>query len=223
MFATSHQPYVLSLLSSTASDPLLLATSASSSAFPTDAFITLLSDATDTDPTLPPSSNLKGKGVEVPRGNLRSRVLHLQAPDIRSTWVKDLAQAFFLEVGVRDERGARAVLRASTFQVEPKAYSTTPPLLHLPLAFPTPSPTVLTPWTILSLHLPTLLSSFSRLENGTSFARFASIDYVKAHANCRLRRVWCAEDGEEGEVGEGLAVRGMRTELAMFAAEVEDR
>ena len=144
MFASSVQPSVLSLFSSTASDPLLLATHASTSAFPADALVALLSDSTDTctsTPTAPPNLHLQGKGADVARGNLRSRVLHLQAPDILSTWVrwgssrsplgiqlpvlvfqvKDLGLPFVLQVGVRDERGARAVLRTSTFQVRDSA------------------------------------------------------------------------------------------------------
>ncbi|KAK4704065.1 hypothetical protein P7C70_g2150, partial [Phenoliferia sp. Uapishka_3] len=246
MFASSHQPSVLSLFSSTSSSPLLLASTSSASPPLADSFIALLDDATDANFTLisgpaTSSSTLKGKGTTVPRGNLRSRILHLEAPDPRSTHVqwgsgskplgitlpllvlqlKDLGQAFFFEVGVRDERGNRAVIRASTFQQlqsSPKAYSTNPPLLHLPLSFPAPSPSTLTPWTTLTLHLPALLSAFSRLDNGRIFAKFSSLDFVKVYANCRLRRIWCAEEGESGEVEEGMAVRGMRTELGMFEA-----
>lgn len=83
---------------------------------------------------------MKGKGKEVERGNIRSRVLHLQAPDVKTTsirWgaltrgdeglgislpfvhlaVKDLGQLFYFDLGVLDERGQLLMIRASTWQV----------------------------------------------------------------------------------------------------------
>lgn len=41
---------------------------------------------------------------------------------------------------------------------------------------------------------------------------------MAVHANVRVRRVWCTEEKGGAVVEEGMALRGMRTELAMFAA-----
>lgn len=142
------QPSVLSIFSSASSHPTLLASRLrASTAFPSDSFISLVRDATDEEEqvlvwhgTEGSARDMKGKGKEVERGNLRSRVLHLQAPDIKSTSirlgaptrgaeglgvslpflhlaVKDLGHLFFFDVCVRDERGQLAMIRASTWQV----------------------------------------------------------------------------------------------------------
>jgi hypothetical protein len=86
------------------------------------------------------SREMKGKGKELDRGNLRSKVLHLQSPDIKSTFIrlgergkgskslgltqpflhmaiKSLDQYFYFEIGVVDTRGQPALIRVSTFQV----------------------------------------------------------------------------------------------------------
>lgn len=91
-------------------------------------------------------------------------------------------------------------------------------MLHLPLVFPPQSPHQLTPWTTVTLPLHQLLSSFPSL-GGPHFARFSSLQSIEIHANCRLRRIWCTEDGSE--VVEGMALRGMMAELALFEAEEE--
>jgi hypothetical protein len=135
---------VLSLFSSTNSNPTLLwsiQTDLSS-----DSSISLLRDDDDGDETLLSSSpndgaerQLKGRGNALPSGNISSRVLHLQSPTVRATFiriprandandglaitlpflhltVKDLDQAFYFEVGIHNQKGTEVVLRFSTFQ-----------------------------------------------------------------------------------------------------------
>lgn len=223
-----------------------------------------MQDATDEEQLLLGGDGLrtmKGKGKEVERGNVRSRVLHMQAPDVKTTsirWgalscgeeglgislpflhlaVKDLGQLFYFDVGVLDERGQLLLIRISTWQVSrapfsfvstssthssvpqssPKVYAATehhPSLLHLPLQFPPPSPHQLTPWTTITLCLSQLLSTSATL-GGSQFTRYKSLQTIEVHANCRLRRIWCTEDGVD--VAEGMVLRGMMAELAQFEA-----
>lgn len=138
----------MSVLSSTSSHPLLLASQVTtSSTLTSDSFVSILDDATDANEEVlawhgqPGSSReIKGKGEEHDRGNIRSRVIHLQSPDVRSTYIrlgsvekgskalglthpylhlafKSLDQHFYFEIGVLDARGQCALVRASTFQV----------------------------------------------------------------------------------------------------------
>ena len=71
------------------------------------------------------------------RGNLGCRVLHLQSPDCRGTYVawgseksglgitapfvhlqiKNLGQMMYFEIGIIDDKGKLALVRISTFQV----------------------------------------------------------------------------------------------------------
>lgn len=106
-----------------------------------------------------------------------------------------------------------------------------PPLLHLPLSFPSSSTAaapVLTAWSHVSLSLPQLLAHFSspllasppppgrraaQLPDARA-ARGASWTHVKVFANCRLRRVWFSAARAVGAGPE----RGSE-ELALFASE----
>jgi len=147
MLAQVVQPALLSLFSSTNSHPLLLATLHTATTLTEDSFIVLLRDCDDhydeidvTSHAEPRSAReLKGKGVHVVRGNLSDRVLHLQGPDVKATYVewgssepghgldcslpfihfglKNLGQSLYIDVGIRDDRGALLIVRVSTFQV----------------------------------------------------------------------------------------------------------
>ena len=127
--------------------------------------------------------------------------LHLQLRSLGPT------RHFSLEVGVRDHRGAPTRIRCSTFQATAKVYaapqhdsSTRTPLLHLPLVMPGSGDrgTRLTEWVTLSLPLDSLLKHASDAslhseppkQPPETPSRFASVDYVQVHANCRLRRIW---------------------------------
>ncbi|GAA5883555.1 hypothetical protein JCM16303_005486 [Sporobolomyces ruberrimus] len=254
------QPSTFSLFSSTSSHPLLLATSVqSSTTAPIDGFISLLDDATNDQETLvsfngTPSQlaarslAVLGKGQpDRTRQDLRSRVLHLQDPDCRTTsirWgtingtadatleqrglgieleylhlqVKNLGQNFYFDVAVKDDRGEVFVFRSSNFQSHSKLYpstSTSPTLLHLPISFPPPSPTLLTSWCTLTLSLPSLLSSLPSLGASTP-GKFKCILGIQVQANCRLRRIWFSRDGKEVQEEE-MAKKGMMSELAMYA------
>lgn len=144
------QPSIISLFSSTSSHPLLLATSIRSG-HTAESFVSLLKDCSSQEETL---LSFNGQPTELEqrtrallqgeeRQNTRSRVLHLQGPDIRKTsvrwgnWldgrgkveglgiqleylhlqVKNLEQDFYFDVAVQDDRKEVFVFRCSTFQV----------------------------------------------------------------------------------------------------------
>ncbi|GAA5943715.1 uncharacterized protein JCM15063_005813 [Sporobolomyces koalae] len=253
------QPSIISLFSSTASLPLLLASNVQSSTTATsDSFVSLLHDRTDGEETLisfngePSELSQRARSIvrrplEDPGGqDLRSRVMHLQDPDCRTTsvrWgtlrperanadglgieleyfhlqVKNLGQNFYFDVSVANDLGQTFVFRCSTFQQEPKLHPATdfrPAMLHLPLAFPPPTPTLLTSWSTITLPLSNLLSSLPKF--GVQQAgRFSSVLGVEVHANCRIRRIWFSNDGKEAD--EWMARKGLMSELALYAAEL---
>ncbi|KAI0056227.1 hypothetical protein BV25DRAFT_1832454 [Artomyces pyxidatus] len=123
-----------------------------------------------------------------------------------------MGREWAFELGVVDASGRAGVVRCSTFQKSPALKRTTPPLLHLPLAFPTAASTPLTAWCTLAIHLPSLLPHFSSRsllqsddeeeEGGSSAqmpgAKYGHVSYVKIYATCRLRRVWFSETARNG-------------------------
>ncbi|KAF7351372.1 Cilia-and flagella-associated protein 20 [Mycena sanguinolenta] len=144
--------------------------------------------------------------------------LHLQVRDVGREWS--------LEIGLVDRSGSVGVVRFSTFQVnitimqplfakEPRLKRPTnpssPPLLHLPISFPSISSRPLTSWATVTLHLPTFLphfSSSSLLARGAESAHmpassgsgmlsssFSHTSYIKVYATCRLRRIWFSQGG----------------------------
>ncbi|KAI5475080.1 hypothetical protein MNV49_001956 [Pseudohyphozyma bogoriensis] len=150
--AVAKQPPLVSLFSSTSSHPLALATAISASPSLTDdSFISIISDSSSssTSETVlawhgDPSSAARVLRAPPPSTelDLAHRVLHLQSPDIKRTFVrwgsrkgkererdelgialpfvhlavKDVQQAFFVDVGVVDSRGQRSVIHDASIQ-----------------------------------------------------------------------------------------------------------
>ncbi|WOO82330.1 uncharacterized protein LOC62_04G005824 [Vanrija pseudolonga] len=123
-----------------------------------------------------------------------------------------------VEVGVLDSRGREGAIRLSSWLEHPRLRtSSTPPLLHLPLALPTDAAR-LTDWVEVCVNLAPLIPLFRSIPSDDDDAddgrerkkprlsttahaalpqgALASISYVRVYANCRLRRVWCARDGQ---------------------------
>ncbi|VDB90971.1 unnamed protein product [Peniophora sp. CBMAI 1063] len=189
MFAAASTSPLVSLFSSSSSEPLALFSVNTDPNLPSDSFAHLLDDATS-QPAPPESVSLisphpldseRGKGRE-----LTQTVLHLQSPTLRTTYircpperedvadlglglpqlhlqVRNLGREWSFEVGVVDVMGRRGTIRCSTFQKRPclKHGASRYPLLHLPLSFPKASSTPLTTWTTVSIHLPSLMAHFS--------------------------------------------------------------
>ncbi|KAI9510289.1 hypothetical protein F5148DRAFT_976946 [Russula earlei] len=253
MFSGSVQPAVVSLFSSTGSEPLYLWSVTTDSSLPSDSFTCFLDDSKST-PTPPPPAVLisphpvgaDASGADrtdnVPERMgyaLTQTVLHIQSPSVTKTYlrcppfgwargrvgregdlglkhpwvhiqVRNMGRSWSFELGLVDQAGKEGVVRCSTFQNSPKLKPTSPPLLHLPLTFPTASTTPLTSWSTITMYLPSLISHFStgalarnlydeeeeevRLDEiELPSARFSHVSYVKIYATCRLKRIWFSE------------------------------
>ncbi|KAJ6557957.1 hypothetical protein B0H19DRAFT_1149197 [Mycena capillaripes] len=245
MFTNTVQPEIVSLLSSTGSDPLGLFGTSCDSDLPSDSFIHLLIDKSSLPappapavPILPPTREQNSDEIESSTSglSLAQRVLHIQSPTLRTTYircpanksaqlglkhpwlhiqVRDMGREWSFEIGLVDRSGRVGIVRLSTFQKEPRLKPPTkpssPPLLHLPLSFPSISSRPLTSWATVTLDLKTLLPHFtssSLLPRGTEGAHmsssllgampsgsFSHTSYVKVYATCRLRRIWFSQGG----------------------------
>jgi len=162
------------------------------------------------------SRNENGLGIRLPH-------IHFQVCLIGASFTRP----FFVEIGVRDQRGTRAKIRCSTFQRKAKVYlpqrlSSSKPidedrneeeegkraLLHIPIVLPSNDENKATDWLTLSLPLNVLMSHFQdpsllsqersvdfvgggqQFKQTRPIAQFDQVDYVRVHANCRLRRIW---------------------------------
>ena len=95
MFSAAVQPALVSLFSSTGSEPLILFSSHVDKSLPADSCICLLKDSTSLPPPPPPASLI---GVESSGENLNvadrsahvldQTVLHIQSPSLRKTYVR---------------------------------------------------------------------------------------------------------------------------------------
>jgi len=133
MFSRSFQPSILSLFSSTGSDPFTgLWAVEKDDALPEDSFIHLLND----ESSLPtPDRNLVSDNASAT--SLDQTVLHLQSPTLPTTFircpsvgsdlhlkhpwlhiqVKRLGREWSFEVGIVDHAGREGTIRCSTFKV----------------------------------------------------------------------------------------------------------
>ncbi|RPD55995.1 hypothetical protein L227DRAFT_656524 [Lentinus tigrinus ALCF2SS1-6] len=258
MFSSSVQPGLVSLFSSTGSDPLSLFSSKADTSLQSDSFICLLHDATSQPAPSPPRSMITANDPDEddahaptsPNYALDQTVLHIQSPTVKTTYilcppahlngairgrgggdlglkhpwihfqVRNMGREWAFEVGIVDQSGREGILRCSTFQKRPRLKLTNPPLLHLPLSFPTASSRPLTSWSAISLNLPSFLPHFSSASlahtddddeaDGPATARqlqgaqlqvpsgtYSHVSYVKVYATCRLRRIWFSEGGPQ--------------------------
>ncbi|KAJ7741959.1 hypothetical protein DFH07DRAFT_837068 [Mycena maculata] len=237
MFLNTVQPEIVSLFSSTGSDPLSLFGTSTDATLPSDSFIHLLIDKSSLPAPpapavaiLPPDTEKNPDEIESGTSglNLAQTVLQIQSPTLRTTYircpptnsthlglkhpwihiqVRDLRREWSVEVGLVDRASHVGVVRLSTFQKTPKLSFQSPPVLHLPLSFPSISSRPLTAWATVTLHLPTLLAHFTSasLPRGPEGAHmpatsmpsgsFSHTSHVKVYATCRLRRIWFSQSG----------------------------
>ncbi|KAJ7061005.1 hypothetical protein C8F01DRAFT_1141561 [Mycena amicta] len=237
MFSNTVQPEIVSLFSSTGSEPLALFSVSCDASLPEDSFIHLLQDKSSlpappescvliTPPIIQPGSETEALGL-----SLSQTVLHMQSPTLQTTYihcpttkashlglkhpwlhiqVRDMGRQWSFELGLVDRLGRSGIVRVSTFQKEPRLTPSSPPLLHLPLSFPSISSKPLTAWTTVTLHLPSLLPHFSssslipRGPDGSPISMpatslpsgaFGHVSFLKVYATCRLRRIWFSQGG----------------------------
>ena len=145
MFASSVQPPLVSLFSSSSSNCLDLFQTATDSSLLSDSFVCLLHDATSRPgPPAPakliasPSIISEDDGNDPQGRTLDQTVLHIQSPTLRTTYircpassrpnlglkhpwlhlqVRNLGREWSFEVGIVDRAGREGILRCSTFQV----------------------------------------------------------------------------------------------------------
>lgn len=186
MFSSSFQPSIVSLFSSTGSDPFTgLWSVQKDDALPQDSVVHLLNDETSL-PQPPSDQNLVADddaGTSRRMTRLDQTVLHIQSPTLPTTYircpsldsdlhlkhpwlhiqVKRLGREWSFEIGIVDRAGREGTIRCSTFKKQPslKLSSDVPPLLHLPLMFPPTSSLPLTSWCSVDLNVATYLPSFS--------------------------------------------------------------
>lgn len=191
MFTNTVQPNIVSLFSSTSSEPLSLFSQQTDGSLAADSFIHFLNDASSLPSPSPPAvlcsmPALDDNGEPNIGYGLHQTVLHIQSPTLRMTFirspsdrdlglkhkwlhlqVRNVGREWSFEIGIVDKSGRRGIVRCSTFQKEPKlAISPVPnaqPVLHLPLSFPQPSSRPLTAWSTITLNLPSLIPHFNTL------------------------------------------------------------
>jgi hypothetical protein len=99
MFSSSSQPGIVSIFSSTSSDPLALFSVHADVSLPADSFIQFLFDATSVpEPDIPASliephpislNNNDSDGAEYRNGyEIAQTVLHIQSPTLRTTYIR---------------------------------------------------------------------------------------------------------------------------------------
>ncbi|KAI0334075.1 hypothetical protein GY45DRAFT_1243393 [Cubamyces sp. BRFM 1775] len=92
MFSASVQPSIVSLFSSTGSDPLTLFSSHCDASLPSDSFVCILNDSTSEPAPPAPRTliNVKDDDGEdnSPDYALRQSVLHIQSPTLRTTYIR---------------------------------------------------------------------------------------------------------------------------------------
>ncbi|KAH9886455.1 hypothetical protein C8Q73DRAFT_280773 [Cubamyces lactineus] len=177
MFSASVQPSVVSLFSSTGSDPLALFSSHCDTSLPSDSFVCILNDSTSEPAPPAPHTLIKVKADDddddespdyalgqSPSSATQSR----RAPEhlgLKHPWmhlqVRNLHREWAFEVGLVDQSGREGIVRCATFQKEPRLKLGRSPMLLLPLSFPPPSSHPLTSWCTIAIHLPSLLPHFS--------------------------------------------------------------
>lgn len=147
MFKAAVQPAIISLFSSTNSEPLALWSFHSDATLPSDSFVHLLNDALS-EPLAPlPAAAISPPLLDESGGpdySVDQTVLQIQSPTLPTTWIqsppdfgpatdrskdlglkhpwmhlqiRNMGREWSLEIGVVDQSNRMGILRFSTFQV----------------------------------------------------------------------------------------------------------
>jgi hypothetical protein len=152
MFANTVQPNIVSLFSSTSSEPLSLFSQQTDESLAADSFIHFLNDASSLPSPSPPAVLCSMPALDdhdepnIGYG-LHQTVLHIQSPTLRMTFirspphtdpgdrdlclkhkwlhlqVRNLGREWSFDIGIVDKMGRRGVIRCSTFQVHDISHS----------------------------------------------------------------------------------------------------
>lgn len=112
MLSSSVQPSVVSLLSSTGSDPLSLFSVQTDSSLPSDSLIHLLNDSTSSPEPPQPAALIQPPPAhgETAGYSLNQSVIHIQAPNIPTTFIRCPAEPDAVKNGSRTRSTRRDVL-----------------------------------------------------------------------------------------------------------------
>ncbi|KAG2341632.1 hypothetical protein BDR05DRAFT_965030 [Suillus weaverae] len=146
MFTNTVQPNIVSLFSSTSSEPLSLFSQQTDGSLAADSFIHFLNDASSLPSPSPPAVLCSMPALDdhdkpnIGYG-LHQTVLHIQSPTLRMTFIqsppktdpgdrdlglkhkwlhlqaRNMGREWSFEIGIVDKSGRRGVVRCSTFQV----------------------------------------------------------------------------------------------------------
>ncbi len=109
MFSSSVQPGLVSLFSSTGSDPLGLFASRTDPSLPSDSFICLLNDASSQPAPPPPRTLITANDSDEDDANvspnyaLDQTVLHIQSPTVKTTYIRCPPKRLNGPAGVRKD------------------------------------------------------------------------------------------------------------------------
>jgi hypothetical protein len=147
MFANTVQPSIVSLFSSTSSEPLSLFSQRLDESLAEDSFIHFLNDVSSLPLPTPPAILCSMPAVDSDHDEsnigygLHQNVLHIQSPTLRMTFiqcppnvgpsnrdlglkhkwlhlqVRNMGREWSFDIGIVDKSGKRGVIRCSTFQV----------------------------------------------------------------------------------------------------------
>jgi len=151
MFANTVQPGIVSLFSSTSSEPLSLFSQQKDESLAEDSFIHFLIDASSLPPPPLPAVLCSMPPVDSDHDELNTgyglhqTVLHIQSPTLRKTFiqcppslvdrdlclkhkwlhiqVRCMGREWSFDIGIVDKSGKRGVIRCSTFQVHILSFS----------------------------------------------------------------------------------------------------
>ncbi|KAF8307181.1 hypothetical protein DL93DRAFT_152168 [Clavulina sp. PMI_390] len=185
MFRNQFQSSVISLFSSTGSQPLGLWRSEVDVGLPKDSHITLISDSADPKELSDALDYVSLEEGEAMSKTLVHPILHIQSPTLNSTFIRcpsssndslgimlpwlhiqfrNLYKPWAFEVGISDSSRHQGAIRYSTFQEEAALLPGAVPLLILPLKLPPKTVSSLTSWCTLSVDLRVLASHFRSSE-----------------------------------------------------------
>ncbi|KAI0739105.1 hypothetical protein C8Q80DRAFT_1204109 [Daedaleopsis nitida] len=109
MFSSAVQPSLVSLFSSTGSDPLSLFASRTDEALPSDSFICLLNDSTSRPPPPSPCTLITTEDESSdasPNYSIDQTALHIQSPTLRTTYIRSPPALVHRVGGASSSRGS---------------------------------------------------------------------------------------------------------------------
>ncbi|CAA7264270.1 unnamed protein product [Cyclocybe aegerita] len=198
LFSSAVQPSIVSLFSSTGSDPLFLFNSSSDQSLPSDSFVHLLHDKQSEplppDPhslLRPPEINEKGEdGSESYGYELDQTVLHIQSPTIGTTYIQCPPNGGTVALPDRPDAVLGIKHPWMHLQGERDDQDDDESESKEPAASPSSSFAAVRRQWGSSSHPP---HPTGAIPAAIPTGKYSHVSYVRVYANCRLRRIWFAD------------------------------